>query len=69
MDLSKTIIPPQNRDAHREGMKRFLKTGEARVLNKTLELTALNKAGKEFPVSLTVSQAMQQGNKLFIASQ
>nr|MBA3901380.1 histidine kinase [Bacteroidota bacterium] len=41
--------------------------GEARVLNKTLELTALNKAGKEFPISLTISHATQQGNKLFIA--
>jgi light-regulated signal transduction histidine kinase (bacteriophytochrome) len=44
-----------------------LKTGEPRILNKTLELAALNKEGKEFPISLTVSQAVQQGNKLFIS--
>jgi PAS domain S-box-containing protein len=66
-DLTNTIVPLQYRQRHREGMKRFLKTGEARILNKTLELTALNKEGKEFPISLTISQATQQGNKLFIA--
>ncbi|MEO6406370.1 MAG: PAS domain S-box protein [Ferruginibacter sp.] len=67
LHLTDTIIPIQYREAHREGMKRFLKTGEVRILNKTLELTALNKEGKEFPISLTISQATQQGNKLFIA--
>ncbi|MDQ3051299.1 MAG: PAS domain S-box protein [Bacteroidota bacterium] len=67
LQLNETIIPPQYREGHKEGMKRLLKTGEARILNKTLELTALNKAGKEFPISLTISQATQQGNKLFIA--
>ena len=67
LHLTDIIIPTQYRQAHREGMKRFLKTGEARILNKTLELTALNKDGKEFPISLTISQATQQGNKLFIA--
>jgi PAS domain S-box-containing protein len=67
LSLSDTIIPPQYRQAHRDGMKRLLKTGEARILNKTLELAALNKDGKEFPISITISQATQQGNKLFIA--
>lgn len=67
LHLSDTIIPTQHRKAHKEGMERFLKTGKARILNKTLELTALNKAGNEFPISLTISRATQQGNKLFIA--
>ncbi|MEP7080872.1 MAG: PAS domain S-box protein, partial [Ginsengibacter sp.] len=65
--LTDTIIPKQYRKAHTEGMKRFLKTGEERILNKTLEMTALNKDGKEFPISLTISQATQQGKNLFIA--
>ncbi len=67
LQLTDIIVPIQYRQAHREGMNRFLKTGEARILNKSLELTALNKDGKEFPISLTISQATQQGNKLFIA--
>ena len=67
LDLTDTIIPTQYRENHKVGVKRIVKTGEARILNKTLEITALNKAGKEFPISLTISQATQRGNKLFIA--
>jgi PAS domain S-box-containing protein len=67
LNLSDIIIPTQYREGHREGMNRLLKTGEPRILNKTLELAALNKEGKEFPISLTVSQAVQHGDKLFIS--
>ncbi|MEP7169766.1 MAG: PAS domain S-box protein, partial [Bacteroidota bacterium] len=65
--LTDTIIPLQYREAHKMGMKRLLETGEVRILNKTLEITALNKQGKEFYVSLTISQSLQQGRKMFIA--
>lgn len=65
--LTETIIPPQYRKAHDSGMQRFLATGEARVLNKTIEITALNKSGAEFYVSLTISKTVQKGNTVFIA--
>jgi len=65
--LSSSIIPTNHRDAHNEGMKRLLTTGEAHVLNKTIEITALNKAGKEFHISLTISQTEQADKKVFIA--
>ena len=48
-------------------MKRYLSTGEVRVLNKTIEITALNKTGKEFYVSLTISKTYQKGEVAFIA--
>ncbi len=67
LTLADTIIPTQYREAHKEGMKRLLKTGEVRILNKTIEVAALKKDGKEFPISLTISQTTQQENKLFIA--
>ena len=65
--LSEIIIPPQFRVAHEEGLKRVLATGEAHVLNRTIEITALNKAGSEFHISLTISQTEQEGKKIFIA--
>ena len=67
LELTDIIVPTQYREAHREGMKWFLKTGEAPVLNKTLELTALNKQGKEFDIALTISLAIQHGSNIFIA--
>jgi len=65
--LSQLIIPHQYREAHDAGMKRYLQTGEAHVLNKTIEITALNKTGREFYVSLTISTAYQRGEVAFIA--
>jgi diguanylate cyclase (GGDEF)-like protein/PAS domain S-box-containing protein len=54
-DMADTIIPPAFRGMHREGMKRFLTTGEARVLDKRLEVAAVRRDGSEFPVELTIS--------------
>ncbi|MES2777626.1 MAG: PAS domain S-box protein [Bacteroidota bacterium] len=65
--LSETIIPERYREAHKQGMKRFLDTGEAHILNKTLELTACNKNGEEFYISITISQTTQMGATAFIA--
>ena len=65
--LSDTIIPIQYRAAHYHGMKRLLETGEARVLNKSIEITALNKTGVEFYISLTISRARRSGDSAFIA--
>jgi PAS domain S-box-containing protein len=56
--LTDTIIPPPFRDAHTAGMRRFHETGEAPVINQRIELTALDRSGREFPVELTISSPM-----------
>ena len=53
--LARTIIPPALRAAHNAGMKRFLESGEGRMFNKRLELTALRRDGTEFPVDMTIT--------------
>jgi PAS domain S-box-containing protein len=53
--LGDLIIPPAFREAHRNGLRRFLESGEAPVVNQRLELTALNRAGHEFPVEITIT--------------
>jgi PAS domain S-box-containing protein len=52
--LSDTIIPTEYREAHERGMKHFLKTGEGPVLNKRIEITAVDSKGRVFPVELTI---------------
>ena len=42
------------RKAQRTGLKRFLDTGEGKVLGKTLELSALHRDGHEFPIEITI---------------
>ncbi len=53
--VAEVIIPPQHREAHNQGMKRFLATGEGPVLNRRIEITALHRTGREFPVELAVT--------------
>jgi two-component system sensor kinase FixL len=65
--LNELIIPPAYRAAHIQGMKHFLASGEGPVLNKTIEITAIRKDGKEFPVSLSISNIQIDNKWLFIA--
>jgi len=52
--LSQIIIPEKFREAHERGLKHYLDTGEGPVLGKTIELEALRKEGKEFPIEITI---------------
>ena len=65
--LSEKIIPPAYREAHDKGMKRYLSTGEAHVLNKTIEITAINKKREEFHISLTISKLKLKNDLAFIS--
>ncbi|MDQ4090374.1 MAG: response regulator, partial [Actinomycetota bacterium] len=52
--LAETIVPPAYRDAHTEGLRRFLLTGEGPVLGRRIELQALRRDGREFPAELSI---------------
>ena len=66
-ELAATIIPAVHREAHRHGIERFLATGQARVLGKRLELTALHRDGREFPAELTISAVETESGYSFNA--
>jgi diguanylate cyclase (GGDEF)-like protein/PAS domain S-box-containing protein len=55
--LETLIVPPQHREAHREGLRRQRLGEPARVLNRRLELSALTKDGQQVPVELSVWRA------------
>jgi PAS domain S-box-containing protein len=65
--LSETVIPPEHRTAHERGLERFLSTGEARVLNKRIEVAALHRDGSEFPVELAITPLARGGAYEFSA--
>jgi PAS domain S-box-containing protein len=65
--LSETVIPPEHRAAHERGLERFLSTGEARVLNKRIEVAALHRDGTEFPVELAITPLARGGTYEFSA--
>ncbi len=59
------IIPPALREAHRDGLARYLKTGRGPVVGRRVELTAMRKDGTEFPVELVVTRPEVPGEHVF----
>lgn len=51
--LEETIIPPALRPAHTAGLRRFLDTGEHRVLGRSVELEAIHRDGHLIPVEVS----------------
>lgn len=49
------IIPDRFHEAHRQGIARFTRTGEAHVIGTTVELAARTKGGSEVPIELSLS--------------
>ena len=67
-NLAETIIPATFREAHTNGMRRFHETGAAPVVNQRLELTALHRSGREFPVELTITSPMRVEEGFFFGA-
>jgi len=63
--LAATIIPRQHREGHARGLARFLETGEGPILRQRIEITALHRDGREFPVELTVTPIRLADHWLF----
>lgn len=59
------IIPERFHKAHRNGMDRFSKTGEAHAIGKTVELAARNKSGDEIPIELSLSTWMVRNERYY----
>jgi diguanylate cyclase (GGDEF)-like protein/PAS domain S-box-containing protein len=65
-EVAELIVPEQQRSAHRSGLERYMQTGEARVLGRRLELQALQRDGREFPMEITL-WSLQGAETLFYA--
>jgi len=63
--LADVIIPASLREKHRQGFARYLATGQARVLGKRIEMTAVRADGSEFPVELAITRIPLEGPPSF----
>ena len=59
------IIPERFHEAHRNGMDRFNKSGEAHAIGKTVELAAITKSGDEVPIELSLSTWMVRNERYY----
>jgi PAS domain S-box-containing protein len=66
--LTDTVIPERFREAHERGFLRFHETGEAPVINQRLELAALDRTGREFPIEITITAPMPSSRGYFFGA-
>lgn len=65
--MHETIIPPQYRQAHIHGLKRFLDSGERTILNSRIELLGMHRDGHEFSIELSITSVRTGGQYEFNA--
>jgi len=65
--LGESIVPERLREAHAEGLRRFLGGHASGILGQRLELPALRRGGAEFRAELTISPLRVGGGWLFAA--
>ncbi|MBA3352380.1 MAG: PAS domain S-box protein, partial [Blastocatellia bacterium] len=66
--LAEKLISPNDRERHRNGIKRFLATGDGPLIDNRIEVSALRSDGKEFPIELTVTAADEPGDPSFVVT-
>ena len=66
-ELASLIIPPVLRERHREGLARYLKTGEGPVLGRRIEIAAVRADGVEILVELAITALQISGEPMFTA--
>ena len=64
--LAELIIPDEHREAHEQGLARYLQTGRSRVLHQRIEITAVHKDGHALPVELSITEADDGGERVFV---
>ncbi len=64
-ELAPLIVPPSLREAHRRGLARYLESGQSRILDQRIEITAMRADGSEFPAELTVTRIELAGEPTF----
>ena len=64
--LADLVIPESLREAHRNGLNRFLMTGEGPLLGRRVEVSSVRKSGEAFPIELSISPVSADGSTLFL---
>ncbi len=66
-EMAATVVPERYRAPHRAGLRRFLETGQGRVIGRRIEIEALHRDGHEFPIELAISAIQTSRGQSFTA--
>jgi len=65
--LSDLIVPPEMRERHREGYRRYVETGVATLIGKRIEIEAMRADGSTIPVEMTMTEVVLATERVFAA--
>ncbi|GGS72486.1 hypothetical protein GCM10010156_34190 [Planobispora rosea] len=66
-DVADLIIPRPLRQAHYEGLRRVQETGRSALAGQRLEMTAVDRNGREFPIEMVLQVNTEYGESVFHA--
>ncbi len=64
-EMAELIVPPDLREAHRDGLRRYLETEVPVLLDRRVEIEAVDRDGTRFPVELTITRIDIPGEAVF----
>ncbi len=64
--LEEVIIPRRLRASHRQGLRRFLRSGEGWMVGPRREVQALRRDGREFPVEISISALRSENEEGYV---
>jgi PAS domain S-box-containing protein len=64
-EMADLIVPPDLRERHRAGLRRYLETDEPSLLDRRIEIEAMRRDGTRFPVELTITRIDVPGEPVF----
>jgi PAS domain S-box-containing protein len=65
--FSALILPLQHRETHQDRIREFVETGASQFLNRRIEITALHKDSREFPIEISIAPLKSGSSYLFSA--
>jgi PAS domain S-box-containing protein len=63
-ELAAVVLPEATRERFREGLARFVATGQSELFGRLVELTARRADGTEFPIEMSVTRVAKAGPPL-----
>ncbi len=61
------VVPEKHQQDHREGVNRFLETGNGPIIGKTVEVEGIRKDGTNVPIEISLSALRQKESWMFTA--
>jgi|GEM_PF-3927740 len=64
-EMAELIIPPAFRERHRQGLARYLATGENLVMGRRIEVLGMRADGSEFPIEVAITPILMESGPIF----